>query len=62
MRILLVSTLAAFAVTLATAAPSINGKWQIHTSIAGNESDQVCTFTQKEDAIAGSCVSDRGTV
>jgi len=40
--------------------PSVNGKWQVHSSVAGNESDMVCTFTQKDDALSGSCTSDQG--
>ena len=34
---------------------SLNGKWQLHNSIAGNESDQTCTFTQKGNDLTGSC-------
>jgi hypothetical protein len=56
--------LVAFGAALAFAAdaPSITGKWQVHNSISGNESDQVCTFTQKDAAISGSCTSERGAV
>ena len=41
--------------------PSVSGKWQVHSSIAGNESDIACTFTQKDEALTGSCTSDKGT-
>jgi hypothetical protein len=53
-----------FAPALARAADndSLSGKWQVHGSIAGNESDQSCTFTQKDEDLTGSCSSDRGTV
>src|SRR4051794_2514432 len=47
---------------LAFAADPFTGKWQIHSNIAGNESDQACTFTQKNSDLTGSCTSDRGTV
>ena len=47
---------------LADDTPSLTGKWQVHNSIAGNESDQACTFTQKETDLTGSCTSDKGTV
>lgn len=61
MKSVLLSLLAAAAVAHAADTPSISGKWQVHTSISGNESDAVCTFVQKEDALAGSCATDRGT-
>ena len=42
---------------------SMSGKWQVHTSIAGNQSEQSCTFTQKGSELKGSCTTqDRGTV
>jgi hypothetical protein len=44
----------------ATDDPSISGQWQVHTSVSGNESDMACTITQKGDALAGTCTSDRG--
>ena len=43
-------------------APSLSGKWEIQSSIAGNESTQTCTFTQKDADLTGSCESSRGTV
>src|SRR6185312_14333168 len=53
-----------FGVALAFAAdaPSLTGKWHVHNSISGNESDQICTFTQKDAGISGNCTSERGTV
>ena len=39
-----------------------SGKWQIHTLVAGNESDSECTFTQAGTELSGSCLSERGTV
>jgi hypothetical protein len=50
------------ALVFASDNPKLAGKWQIHSSIAGNDYDMVCTFTQKDDALGGSCVSDQGTV
>ena len=41
---------------------SLNGKWQIHTSAAGRESDYPCTFTQKNDDLTGNCSPEQGTV
>jgi hypothetical protein len=62
MKILLLSLFVG-AAALATAAdtPSISGNWKLHTSIAGNESDMSCTFTQKDGALSGKCTSDRGS-
>ena len=42
--------------------PSLAGKWKIHTSIAGDESDQSCTFTQSNKDLAGTCINKQGTV
>lgn len=52
------------AAALITAAnnPSLSGKWQVHNSIAGNESDQACTFTQKDNDLSGTCSSENGNV
>jgi hypothetical protein len=43
---------------LAAATPEMGGKWKVHNSIAGNENDQDCTFTQNEKELAGTCKSD----
>src|SRR5664279_4546456 len=43
-------------------APGMSGQWNVHNSIAGNQSDQVCTLTQKEKVLTGSCKSDQSTV
>lgn len=42
--------------------PSLNGNWQIHNNIAGNETDQSCTFTQKGSELTGICSSEHGEV
>jgi hypothetical protein len=64
MRLLLLSFLLAAGVLVARAAdtPSVNGKWQVHTSAAGYESDYVCAFTQKDNDLTGTCTPDEGTV
>ena len=63
MKSLILCFLAATAAGLAPGADtaSLAGKWQLHTSIAGNDFDMVCTFTQKDDALGGTCASDQGT-
>jgi hypothetical protein len=51
---------ASFIVLLASSAfaadaPNLTGSWSVHNSIAGNESDQECKFTQVENKLTGSC-------
>jgi hypothetical protein len=42
---------------------SLTGKWQVHSSVAGNDNDQNCTFTQTDNSLSGSCVNaDKTTV
>jgi len=41
---------------------SVSGKWHVHTSAAGYESDYACTFTQKDSDLTGSCTPDEGMV
>lgn len=62
MRSLLLSAVLASTSVLALAADnaSVSGKWNVHSNIAGNESDTVCTFTQKEADLTGTCKSDNG--
>ncbi len=40
---------------------ALHGKWKVHISVGDNQSDEECTFTQKDKDLTGSCVSDRGT-
>ena len=64
MKALALLFLLAFAAINVSAAdaPSLTGKWKIHNSIAGNESDQDCTFTQTDKDFAGTCSVEQGTV
>ena len=65
MKIPLIAFLLAAAAVLAPAADdaSLSGKWQIQRSAAGNESQQDCTFTQKNSDLTGTCsATDRETV
>ena len=58
MKTLLASCALLFASSaFAAGAPSLTGQWSIHNSIAGNESDQACTFTLADNKISGSCKS-----
>jgi hypothetical protein len=44
------------------ATPAVTGQWNVHNSIAGNESDQQCSFTLNDKDLTGSCKSDQNTV
>jgi hypothetical protein len=57
--LLMLASVAVFAGS-AFAAPAINGQWKVHNSIAGNESDQVCSFTLTDTTLTGSCKTDQG--
>src|ERR1700733_2908248 len=53
---LLLATISFFTSSIIAAdVPNIAGQWTIHQSIAGNESDQDCTFTVADGKIAGTC-------
>ena len=41
---------------------SVDGKWHVHDSIAGNDSDADCTFVQKDTDLAGTCKIETGSV
>jgi len=62
MKSLVLSFVLASTSVLALAADGtpISGTWNIHINIAGNESDSVCTFTQKDTDLTGTCKSDSG--
>ena len=38
--------------------PKVAGHWKVHNSIAGNESDQDCTFSVADNKITGTCKSE----
>jgi hypothetical protein len=48
------------ALSQAADAPTATGTWNVHSSIAGNESDAVCKLVQKDAAITGSCSGAEG--
>ena len=58
-------SLASSALVIATSAfaagaPNLNGQWSIHNSVAGNESDQQCSFVLTDNKLSGSCKSAEG--
>ena len=62
MKILLLSAIlvCGTAVSFAADSPSVTGKWKIHSSIAGNDSDSECTLTQTGNDISGTCKTAEG--
>lgn len=60
--------LAAACLTLTTTsvhaadAPKAAGSWKIHSSIYGNETDQVCTFAVDDKVLTGVCKGDRDPI
>jgi hypothetical protein len=38
-------------------APTLTGRWSVHTSVSGNEIDQECKFVQEDSKLTGSCKS-----
>lgn len=59
-KLALIATLSLAAVAAAQTAdaPStLTGKWKIHATIAGNESDSSCDFTQTGADLSGSCTA-----
>ncbi len=53
---------AAAASSAAAGSSSVVGKWKVHTTIAGNETDSTCTFAQTDNNLSGACISDQGTL
>jgi hypothetical protein len=58
MKLLVLSIVMAASTAWAADAPSLDGKWNMHLSIAGNDSDAMCVFTQKDDGLTGTCTSE----
>lgn len=54
-----------FSLLLAAQTPesvNLSGKWEVYSSIAGNENRSLCSFTHKAGELTGSCEGSRGTV
>jgi hypothetical protein len=49
------------AITVQAQSASVTGSWSVVANVSGNQSEQTCTFTQKEAALTGSCKGERGT-
>lgn len=39
---------------------NVAGKWDVHTTIGGNEYNVTCTFEQKDADLTGTCAGDQG--
>jgi hypothetical protein len=65
MKKIAISVLMACALAFAQAQgsnTSLTGTWKIHSSIAGNDGDSSCTFTQTNNDLSGTCTAPDGTV
>ena len=40
--------------------PSIAGKWDLTTSVAGNDGSATCSFTIKDTTLSGTCTGEDG--
>lgn len=58
----LLAAMLASAAFLAADNAALTGKWQVHTSIADHENDQVCSFTQTGNELSGDCSSEGGAL
>lgn len=56
-KLILPLWLAAASVATFAADSPFSGSWQVHSSIAGNDNDLTCVFTQKDDQLTGTCIS-----
>ena len=62
MNRLFFASLFAFAAVLSADDAPLTGKWQVHTSIADHENEQVCSFKQTGNDLSGTCSSDHGAL
>jgi len=57
-KLLMASLLLLATSALGAGTPKIAGQWKVHKSIAGNESDQDCTFAVADNKITGNCEAE----
>lgn len=62
MKVLLLSAIlvSGTLTSLPSDSASLTGKWKIHSSIAGNDSDNECTLTRTDNDISGTCTTAEG--
>ena len=51
----------ALAPALAFEPAPIAGTWNVVANVGGNQSEQTCTFIQKDGELSGNCKGERGT-
>lgn len=59
MKIIAAATILLAASSAFAASPNLTGKWTIHQSIAGNESDMTCNFIRTDAKLTGSCKGEK---
>ena len=59
-RILLLALTAVASAGAQAPSASVAGTWTVSATVSGNQSEQSCTFTQKEADLTGTCKGERG--
>lgn len=61
-RLLFVALAVASSVAVEAQPASVSGTWAVSLNIAGNQSEQTCSLTQKDAELTGTCKGERDTV
>jgi hypothetical protein len=56
----LLSLTLALASSVALQPETVGGTWNVTANVGGNQSEQTCTFTQKDGELSGTCKGQRG--
>lgn len=59
MKAILTAALFLAACSAFAASPNLTGKFAVHNSIAGNESDMTCSFVRTDATLTGSCKGEK---
>ena len=59
-RIVLLALTAVASAGAQAPSASVAGTWTVSATVSGNQSEQSCTFTQKEADLTGTCKGERG--
>jgi hypothetical protein len=60
-RLLLLALALISTVTAQAQSVSVTGTWTVTSNVSGNQSEQSCTFTQKDSDLTGTCKGERGS-
>ena len=59
MKIIVAAAILLAATSSFAASPNLTGKFAVHNSIAGNESDMTCSFVRTDGTLTGSCKGEK---